>query len=159
MNCLYKASAILSAVGILVARYLAAYQLGRFKKVWDPVFGSAASERVLLSWVSRRLPIPDTALGLIGYCSELILSVALMPTERPGRLHVWLLALFRVVAVGMAASGLFLVLVQALSLKSFCTLCFPSAMFTWALAALALAGLGSAGIPLSAGSSAGRGTP
>ena len=143
MNSRYKASAILSIVGVLVAGYLAACQLGRFGTVWDPIFGSAASEKVLHSWVSRSLPIPDAALGLAGYCGELILSLTLRFTERQGRLHVWLLALYRVVAVGMAAGGLFLVLVQAISVNSFCTLCLLSAMISWVLAVLALAGLGS----------------
>lgn len=144
MSSRYKASALLSVAGVLVAGYLAACQWGRFATVWDPIFGSAASERVLHSWVSRRLPIPDAALGLVGYCCELILSVALLFAEGQGRLHVWLLALYRVVAAGMAAGGLFLLFVQAISVKSFCTLCLLSAMISWVLAALALAGLGSA---------------
>src|SRR5690242_1352099 len=56
----------LALVGFGIAAYLALYQLGVVARVWEPFFG-AGSHTILTSGVSRLLPIPDAALGALGY--------------------------------------------------------------------------------------------
>lgn len=136
-------AAILAAIGAALAGYLAAYQLGLLSRVWDPLFGSAESQRVLHSFISQKLPIPDAALGAAGYALELTLVVALLvltPLASPQR-HAardWLEVAYGVVAIGMGISGAFLVGVQIVVLHSFCSLCLLSAAMSWALALLSL---------------------
>jgi uncharacterized membrane protein len=136
-------SAILAATGAALAGYLAAYQLGLVSRVWDPLFGSTESQRVLHSFISRKLPIPDAALGAGGYALEATLLLALLvltllASPRRSSLHEWLKVAYGAVAIGMGISGAFLVGVQILVLHSFCSLCLMSATISWALALLSL---------------------
>jgi uncharacterized membrane protein len=112
---------VLAAVGLGVAGYLAACQLG-LATAWDPLFGSDASQRVLHSWLSKELPVPDAALGAAGYAFELCLALTLLRWRPGGRLNAWARVAYGAAAVGMALAGAFLVGVQALSLHAFCTL-------------------------------------
>jgi uncharacterized membrane protein len=126
----------LAAVGAAVAVYLAADQVGAIARAWDPIFGSASSQRVLHSWLSRSLPLPDAALGAAGYVGELVLIVALLLGARGGR-HPWLGLAYGALAMSMAVVGVALVAIQALSLGTFCSLCLVSAAVSWVIAALA----------------------
>ncbi len=62
---------VLAAAGLGVASYLAAYQFGSLRSVWEPFFGDG-SVRVLHSFLSRLLPLPDAAVGACGYAAELV---------------------------------------------------------------------------------------
>jgi hypothetical protein len=53
-------------LGFGIASYLALYQWNLFATVWEPFF-SDGSSRVLHSFISRLLPIPDAALGAFAY--------------------------------------------------------------------------------------------
>ena len=139
---LLVAAACVAAAGALVAAYLAAYQVGVLGTVWDPVFGSNQSQRVLHSWFSEKLPIPDAALGAAGYLLELALVLlALSSLKRPTAWHAGTTVLYGALAIGMALGGLFLVGVQVFSLHAFCALCLLSAALSWALAVLAFPAL------------------
>src|SRR5919205_1457619 len=61
----------LALLGFGIALYLALYQLGVFAGVWEPFFGDG-SRRILHSSVSRLLPIPDAALGAMGYLLDAV---------------------------------------------------------------------------------------
>ncbi|HZI72549.1 MAG TPA: vitamin K epoxide reductase family protein, partial [Gemmatimonadales bacterium] len=61
----------LAVVGGVIATYLALYQTGVVNSVWDPFFGSG-SQTILKSSVSRILPIPDAALGALGYVLDAV---------------------------------------------------------------------------------------
>ncbi len=129
-------AAVLAGIGAAVAAYLAADQVGALERVWDPVFGSASSQSVLHSWLSRALPLPDAALGAAGYLLELALVVALLILGfRPGQF--WLGLVYGALAVAMAVTGLVLVGIQAISVRAFCSLCLVSAAISWAIAGLA----------------------
>ena len=54
------------AMGGGIAGYLALYQVGVFAMGWAP-FSPGGSERILHSSLSWVLPIPDAALGALGY--------------------------------------------------------------------------------------------
>ncbi|MGH7875641.1 MAG: hypothetical protein ACREQO_25900 [Candidatus Binatia bacterium] len=56
-------------VGFGIALYLFLYQLGLFLNVWEPFFGNG-SRKVLQSHLTRVLPVPDAALGALGYLIE-----------------------------------------------------------------------------------------
>src|SRR3712207_131609 len=58
-------------VGFGIAGYLALYQLNIFTSVWEPFFGDG-SRKILNSSVSHILPIPDAALGALGYLADAV---------------------------------------------------------------------------------------
>jgi hypothetical protein len=62
----------LAAVGFLAAVYTALAQLGIVPSMWDPLFGSASSYAVTHSFISKRLPVPDGVLGVVGYTGDLV---------------------------------------------------------------------------------------
>jgi uncharacterized membrane protein len=134
------AAAALAAVGAVVAGYLAAAQIGIIARVWDPVFGSASSHAVLHSRLSRALPVSDAALGAAGYLGELALALALI-VERRGGARYWLGVAYGALAMAMALAGVGLVAIQAIFVRSFCSLCLLSAVISWAIAVLAFPSL------------------
>lgn len=126
---------ILAAIGCLVAITLAAYELGVTQAVWDPLFGSASSERVLTSPLSHALPIPDAALGAIAYLVELVLT-ALGGTDRWHR-RPHLVLVFGLVVAALGVTGVVLILDQLFLVHAFCTLCLSSAVISFINVALA----------------------
>ena len=139
------AAAVLAAVGAAIAAYLAADQIGLVTRVWDPLFGNASSQAVLHSSLSRALPVPDAAVGAASYVLELALALALVIEARRAE-HPWLSLAYGALALAMALSGAALVAIQAISVRSFCSLCVLSAAISWTVAALAfptlVAGIG-----------------
>jgi Vitamin K epoxide reductase family len=115
------AIAALAFLGVCIASYLAAYQLGLTRSVWDPLFGSG-SERVLHFIPS---PIPDAALGALAYACELVLVLA-------GARRRWL----RLLGTALALAALGLVALQAFAVHAWCFLCLMSAAISLAIAAL-----------------------
>ncbi len=116
--------AVEATAGLGIATYLALYQLGVIPHVWEPFFGDG-SHRVLTSFVSRMLPVPDAVLGAAGYLVEIV--TVLMGGQRRWRETPWTVMLFGAAAFGMAAGALVLVALQAFVLHAFCTLCLCSA--------------------------------
>ncbi len=115
---------VLAAVGLAIASYLTAYQLGIVDTVWDPIFDGSAA-RVLHSWLSRLLPVPDASLGAVGYVADLVLTS--IGDEERWRTMPSVVLVLGVVVAGMAAVSVLLVIFQAFVLRSYCTLCLASA--------------------------------
>ena len=115
----------LALLGFAISFYLALYQWGAIPGPWDPVFGSTSSGRVLHSFISRTLPVPDATLGVLGYLTEVVLC-AIGGHER-WREHPWLVLLYGLLVLGMGLVGIGLLLSQALLVRSWCTLCVFSA--------------------------------
>lgn len=63
----------LAACGLVIASYLAAFQLGLLTEVWDPLF-VGGSVRVLHSDISRMLPVPGALLGALGYAPDIVVT-------------------------------------------------------------------------------------
>ena len=61
----------LAGIGFVIASYLALYQFGVLDKVWDPFFGDG-TRQVLTSKISRAFPVPDAALGALGYLLDAV---------------------------------------------------------------------------------------
>lgn len=129
--------AALAAGGVIVSAYLACVQLGIVSAAWDPLFGSASSARVLHSALSRALPVPDAALGAVGYAVELALELS--GGAHRWRTHPWLVLAFGAVAAAMGLVGAALVVVQAAIVRAGCTLCLASAFLSMAVVAWAAA--------------------
>jgi uncharacterized membrane protein len=107
-----------------VATYLTLYQIGVFRAVWEPFFGSG-SERVLHSWVSKLLPVPDASLGASGYLVE-ILATLWGGTSR-WKSQPWAVLVMGLTAGLMAAASAVLVVLQPIAFGAWCTLCLVSA--------------------------------
>ncbi len=121
--------AVLALVGCVVATYLTLYQWHLTSDVWDPLFGTASSEAVLTSAISRYLPVPDATLGALAYLAEAIIT-AVGGTHR-WRTTPWLVVLFGLVLAGLALTSLALVLIQIFVVHALCTLCLCSAAISW----------------------------
>src|ERR1700730_8047655 len=82
--------------GYLVARYLAAYQLGHVGTVWEPFFSGDNSkngtEYIITSDVSRAWPIPDAGLGATSYMIEALMGA--MGTATRWRTMPWMVTFF-----------------------------------------------------------------
>jgi len=126
---------VLALIGVAIAAYLAAFQIGLVGRVWDPLFGSG-SERVLTSAIARLLPVPDAALGGAAYAVDAILGIAIATGAGPDR--PLRLALATVASLG-AVTSVVLTVLQPLVAHAFCSLCLASAAVSIALAIGAVA--------------------
>jgi uncharacterized membrane protein len=131
-----KRVVVLALVGCAVACYLALYQWRLTGAVWDPLFGARSSEAVLMSSVSRALPVPDAMLGALAYLVEASAAVFC----RRGRA----LLVYAAVLLALAVTSVMLVLVQAVLVHAFCTLCLASAAISFVNVALARTEIGRA---------------
>ncbi len=127
--------AILAIVGILLARYLAAYQLGHIENAWDPFFGPDAgqnptnlngTERIITSNMSRAWPVPDAGVGVMAYMLELLMAV--MGDGRRWRTMPWMVAAFGIVVVPLGAVSIFFIMAQPVVIGTWCSLCLLQAL-------------------------------
>lgn len=117
----------LAIAGAIIAGYLAAYQLGIVGTVWEPFFGDG-SERILHSSVSRLLPIPDAALGALGYLADAV-SGAIGGRGR-WRSMPWLVILFGLAVGPLGIVSITLVILQPVLFDAWCSLCLASALIS-----------------------------
>lgn len=127
---------VLAIIGLAIASYLTAFQLGFLGGVWDPIFGDG-SRHVLHSFISRLLPFPDAALGAAGYAAEIILG--LIGGSERWRRHPRVTLLYGACTVAVAVAGIGLALVQLFILQAGCTLCLCSTVVSIVIAVLARA--------------------
>lgn len=79
--------------GLLVSRYLAAFQLGYIDSVWDPFFGfTGGAEPVLNSEMSHMWPVSDAGLGAVAYSFEFL--VGYMGGRSLWRTMPWMVTIF-----------------------------------------------------------------
>lgn len=114
----------LAVVGLLISRYLTAYQLGHIDSVWDPFFG-AGTERVITSDVSRAWPVPDAGVGALTYMLEIL--TGLIGSRRRWRTMPWLVILFGIMIVPLGAVSIFFIVIQPIVIGTWCTLCLVAA--------------------------------
>jgi len=125
----------LAIVGLLIAGYLALFQLGVVPDVAEPFFGDG-SRRVLTSAISRLLPLPDAALGALAYLGEIVLG--LIGGPRRWRTMPGIALLFGVMVVLTGATAVLLVALQIVVVRAFCTLCLVSAAISLTIVPLSL---------------------
>ena len=120
----------LALAGTVIAGYLALYQSGVIDTVWDPFFGPG-SQVILKSSVSRILPIPDAALGAIGYVLDAV-SGAVGGRER-WRTMPWIVIVFGIAVGPLGLVSILLVILQPVLFHAWCTLCLSSAFISIAM--------------------------
>lgn len=114
----------LSLVGFAIAGYLALYQLGVVRSVWEPFFGTG-SRTVLHSPVARALPLPDAALGALGYLVDA--ATGALGGRARWRTAPWIVVAFGLVVGLLGAVAVVLAILQPVAFHAWCTLCLCSA--------------------------------
>lgn len=117
---------VLALAGFLVARYLAAYQLGHIDGVWEPFFsgtrpGLNGTEDITTSEISQAWPIADAGLGSTVYLLEILIGLA--GAAHRWRSMPWLVALFGVMIVPLGAVSIIFIIIQPILIGTWCTLC------------------------------------
>jgi hypothetical protein len=115
----------LATVGLAIAGYLTAFQVGLVEAVWEPFFGDG-SRQVLESGISRALPVPDAALGAFGYLLDAV--TGLVGGRDRWRSMPWIVVLFGIAVGPLGAVSILLVILQPVALDAWCTLCLASAV-------------------------------
>ena len=87
---------MLAVIGLLVSRYLTAYQLGSVDSVWEPFFTGTVpdkngTEQIITSDVSKAWPVPDAGIGALTYALEIL--VGIIGSARRWRTMPWLVVL------------------------------------------------------------------
>ncbi|MDQ1921563.1 NAD-dependent epimerase/dehydratase family protein [Massilia pseudoviolaceinigra] len=115
----------LALVGLVISRYLAAFQLGHIDAAWDPFFGDG-TERIITSSVSEAWPVADAGLGASVYVLEIVTGV--IGDKRRWRTMPWLVLLFGVLIVPLGAVSVFFIIIQPIVIGTWCTLCLIGAL-------------------------------
>lgn len=117
----------LALIGLLVSRYLTAYQLGQVDGVWDPFFpglsgepGKNGTEAVVTSSVSEAFPIPDAALG--GYTYALEIATGIIGSQARWRTMPWLVFLFGLMIAPLGVVSITFVIIQPVVIGTWATL-------------------------------------
>ncbi|HVL89630.1 MAG TPA: vitamin K epoxide reductase family protein [Actinomycetota bacterium] len=92
--------------------------------VWEPFFGDG-SEVILNSRVSHLLPIPDAALGAIGYLADA--GTGAIGGKDRWRTMPWIVIVFGLAVGPFGAVSILLVVLQPVMFDAWCTLCLASA--------------------------------
>lgn len=117
---------VLAIVGLIVARYLAAYQLGSIDGVWEPFFEGRAedpqngTEEIITSHVSEAWPVSDGAVGAYTYMLEILTGI--VGSQRRWRTMPWLVVLFGLMIAPLGITSIFFVIIQPISIGSWSTL-------------------------------------
>ncbi|MCC9138558.1 vitamin K epoxide reductase family protein [Pontibacter silvestris] len=115
---------ILALVGLGVATYLSLFQLHVIPTVWEPFFGND-SRKILTSSVSKVLPIPDAALGALGYLTDAV--AGLIGGDNRWRTMPWIVIVFGLAVGPLGMVSILLVILQPVMFDAWCTLCLTSA--------------------------------
>lgn len=114
----------LAWLGFFIARYMGAFQMEMIQSVWDPFFGDGTRD-VLKSDVSESFPVSDAALGAMSYILDVLFGYV-------GGIHrwrtmPWVVIVFAILIIPLGVVSITLIILQPLSVGSWCTLCLASA--------------------------------
>lgn len=120
----------LGIVGFVLARILAAYQLGHVDSVWEPFFpgdaGRNGSEFIITSDVSKAWPVADGGLGAITYMFEVLMGI--MGGRSRWRTMPWMVLLFGIAVVPLGVVSIYFIIIQPIVIGTYCTLCLITAL-------------------------------
>jgi hypothetical protein len=120
----------LGLFGLLIARWLCAYQLGHVGSVWEPFFpgrgGQNGTEQIITSDVSKAWPIADAGLGAVSYMFEVLMGA--MGDARRWRTMPWMVAGFVIVVVPLGVVSIWFIVIQPITIGTWCTLCLLTAL-------------------------------
>ena len=117
----------LAVLGTVIAAYLTLYQVRVLDQVWEPFFGDG-SRRILDSGISRVLPVPDAALGALGYLLDAVTGV--IGRRDRWRTMPWIVLVFGLAVGPLGFVSVLLVVLQPVMLDAWCTLCLASAVIS-----------------------------
>ncbi|MBY0320274.1 MAG: NAD-dependent epimerase/dehydratase family protein [Reyranella sp.] len=121
---------LMGLVGFLIARYLAAYQMGHVASVWDPFFvgtdGRNGTETIITSAVSKAWPIPDGGLGAVAYMLEILMGA--MGDKRRWRTMPWMVTFFGILVVPLGVISIYFIIIQPIVIGTWCALCLLAAL-------------------------------
>ncbi|MFC3079690.1 vitamin K epoxide reductase family protein [Phenylobacterium terrae] len=120
----------LAVVGLLISRYLTAYQLGHIEGVWEPFFAGGpdpqnGTEEIITSSVSEAWPVPDAGVGALTYLLEIVTGV--IGTRRRWRTMPWLVLLFGLMIAPLGVVSITFIVIQPIVIGTWCTLCLIAA--------------------------------
>jgi hypothetical protein len=121
---------ILAFVGFVVAGWLALFQMQLVGWVWEPFF-SDGSRTILTGAISRLLPIPDAALGALGYVADAVFG--LVGGRSRWRTMPWVVIVFAVAVIPLGLTSLTLFILQPVVYRTWCTLCLTSVAVSLAM--------------------------
>ncbi|MFZ4539677.1 NAD-dependent epimerase/dehydratase family protein [Propionivibrio sp.] len=119
-------------IGLFVARYLAAYQLGHIPNVWDPFFDGSATdpqngtEEIITSALSKAFPVSDAALGGYTYLLEILTGLA--GAKARWRTMPWLVVLFGLMIAPLGITSIFFVIIQPIVIGTWSTVALIGAV-------------------------------
>jgi nucleoside-diphosphate-sugar epimerase/uncharacterized membrane protein len=121
---------LMGAVGFLIARYLAAYQMGHIESIWDPFFGGTGdrngTETIITSAMSKAWPIPDGGLGAVAYMLEILMGA--MGDKRRWRTMPWMVTFFGILVVPLGVVSIYFIIIQPIVIGTWCALCLLAAL-------------------------------
>lgn len=109
----------------MISRYLAAFELGYIDTAWDPFF-QGGTIKVLTSTISRDFPLPDAGLGAFAYTLEFLSTC--QGGKARWRTEPWLVLAFGLLVVPVGFISVSLIILQPLSVGTWCTLCLSTAV-------------------------------
>ncbi len=121
----------LAVVGLLVSRYLAAYQLGHVSDVWEPFFAGTTAdpqngtEEIITSHVSEAWPVSDAAVG--GYTYGLEILTGIVGARARWRTMPWLVLLFGLMIAPLGITSIFFIIIQPILIGTWSTLALIAA--------------------------------
>ncbi|GGB91584.1 hypothetical protein GCM10011494_07460 [Novosphingobium endophyticum] len=121
----------LAVIGLLVSRYLSAYQLEQIDGVWEPFFSGSVedprngTEEIITSSVSKAWPVPDAAVG--GYTYALEILTGIVGTQKRWRTMPWLVLLFGLMIVPLGVVSIFFIIIQPIVIGTWATLALIAA--------------------------------
>lgn len=119
----------LGAVGFVLSRVLAGYQMGHIDGVWEPFFGGLnglnGTEHIITSNVSKAWPVADGGLGATTYMFEVLMGV--MGGRARWRTMPWMVLMFGVVVVPLGVISIYFIIIQPIIIGTYCTICLLAA--------------------------------
>ncbi|MES2918753.1 MAG: vitamin K epoxide reductase family protein [Pseudomonadota bacterium] len=119
--------AVLGFIGLLIARYLTAYQLGHLDTAWEPFFQEGqGTATIITSDTSKAWPIADAGVGGVAYMMEVLMAV--MGDKRRWRTMPWMVLGFGILVVPLGGVSIFFIIIQPIVIGTWCTLCLIAAL-------------------------------
>ena len=126
----------LAVIGFLMAAYMGLYQWRLIDSAWDPLFsgeqGKNGTETVLDSKESETMRrwflVPDAAFGALAYLGDAIFGLA--GSTRRWQTRPWLVIIFGFDVIPLGVVSVILVVVQGVSVGSWCFLCLMTALIS-----------------------------
>lgn len=125
----------LAFFGFVIARYMAAFQLGHVSSAWDPFFGGQ-TETILRSDVSKAFPVSDAGLGAFSYLLDA--ASGLIGDKHRWRTMPWMVILFGLMIIPPGVTSIALVILQPVAVNAWCFLCLLAAIIMLLMVAPAL---------------------